>query len=177
MPSLQPLPLACPNCAAQMPETAAYCPGCGRPMTSTGRVAAPTGDLASEQEQPQAQGTVGALPENVAGAIAYVTCIPAIVWLLVEPYNKNRFVRFHSLQSLLLWAAGILVWLALKLSGLVLFHVPMVGPLLIGLLWGMVALAMVLIWLVLLVKAFQGEMFELPFLGRLAGWYASPPRG
>ncbi len=143
-------------------------------MSSPARIAAPSGGLAGAEEQPRAQGRVGALPENIAGAIAYVTCIPAIVWLLVEPYNRNRFVRFHSIQSLLLWAAGILVWIALKVSGLVLFHVPMLGPLLIGLLWGMVALAVVLIWLVLLVKAFQGEMFKLPLLGRLADWYAGP---
>ncbi len=172
MPSVQPLPLACPDCAAQMPETAAFCPGCGRPMLAAGRIAGPRGDLAGAEEIPRAQGRVGALPENVAGAIAYVTLIPAIVWLLVEPYNRNRFVRFHSIQSLLLWAAGILVWIALKLSGLVLFHVPMLGPLLIALLWGMVALAVVLIWLVLLVKALQGEMFELPVVGDLAGRYA-----
>lgn len=176
MPSVQPLPLACPDCAAQMPETAAFCPGCGRSMTSAGRIPGRSGDFASaqEQERPRAQGRVGALPENVAGAIAYVTCVPAIVWLLVEPYNRNRFVRFHSLQSLVLWAAGILVWIALRLSGLVLFRVPMLGPLLIALLWGMVVLAVVLVWLVLLVKALQGEMFELPLLGRFADWYAGP---
>jgi uncharacterized membrane protein len=125
-------------------------------------------------QETRVRSKVGALPENVAGALAYVTFIPAGVFLLVEPYNKNRFVRFHSIQSVLLWAAGIVLAAGLKLSGLVLFHVPMLGPLLLALLWGMAGLAVILIWLVLVVKALQGETFELPVLGRFADWNADP---
>jgi uncharacterized membrane protein len=133
-----------------------------------------TGREEATLEELRAKGKVGALPENFAGALAYVTFIPAIIFLVVEPYNKNRFVRFHSIQSLLLWAAGIVIAAALKLSGLVLFHVPMLGPLLLVLLWGMVGLAVFFIWLVLVVKALQGETFELPVIGRFADWNADP---
>ena len=55
----------------------------------------------------RAQGKVGFLTENLAGALAYLTFIPAVVFLVVEPYKKNRFVRFHSVQCLLFWAAGM----------------------------------------------------------------------
>ena len=72
---------ACPDCAAQMPETAAFCPSCGR----------------SVQTEARAQGKVGALSEPIAGGLAYFTFVPAIVFLVVEPYKNNRFVRFHSL--------------------------------------------------------------------------------
>ena len=106
---------SCPDCAAQMPETAAFCPGCGRAM----------------QTEAHAQGKVGALSEPIAGALAYFTFIPAIIFLLLEPYKHNRFVRFHSFQCLLLWGAEILLGIALKLVGLLLFIIPVLGPLLV----------------------------------------------
>jgi len=105
---------SCPHCAAQMPETAAFCPGCGLSVQAATRV----------------HGTVGALPEIIAGALAYLTFIPAIVFLVLDPYKKNRFVRFHSLQCLLLCGAAILFAIALKLASVVLFIIPVLGPLL-----------------------------------------------
>ena len=46
------------------------------------------------------QSTTGGLEDNVAGMLAYITIIPAIIFLVVEPFNKRRFVRFHSFQSI-----------------------------------------------------------------------------
>jgi uncharacterized membrane protein len=140
-----PLPLACPDCAARMPETAVFCPGCGRSM----------------QPVTRARGKVGALPENVAGALAYFTVIPAVVFLLLEPYKRNSFVRFHSIQCVLFWIAAFVV-------GLLLFIVPAVAPLLISLISVVALMATGVLWAVMVVKAFQGEMFKLPVLGDFA---------
>jgi uncharacterized membrane protein len=148
----QPMPLACPDCAAQMPDTAAYCPGCGRAMGTPER----------------AQGTVGALPETVAGALAYFTIIPAIIFLVVEPYSKNRFVRFHSFQCLGLWLLAVVVGALLRIAGFVLFFIPVLGHLLVGLMSMVVSLGFFVLWVVLVVKALQGEMFKLPLLGDFA---------
>jgi uncharacterized membrane protein len=159
VPTMDPTPVqltSCPHCAAQMPATAAFCPGCGLPL----------------QTETRAQGKVGALPENIAGALAYLTFVPAIVFLLVEPYNKNRFVRFHSVQCLLLGGAAILLGIALKLASVVLLIIPVLGPLVVLVVSTVVALAVVVIWLVLVIKAFQGDMFKLPLLGDLAGQQA-----
>lgn len=147
---------SCPHCAAQMPETAAFCPGCGRSMHTDAR----------------AQGKVGVFPEPVAGALAYFTVIPAILFLVIEPFKRNRFVRFHSIQCLLLWGAGILVAIALKLAGLLLFIIPVLGPLLVVLISVVVGLGAVVIWLVSVVKALQGHAFELPWLGEFAAQWA-----
>ena len=49
------------------------------------------------------------LSDNAAGAIAYMTFVPAIVFLLVLPYNRNRYVRFHAWQSLLLNVSTIAI--------------------------------------------------------------------
>ena len=102
--------------------------------------------------EPRAQGRVGVLPENVAGALAYFTFIPAILFLVIEPYKKNRFVRFHSVQCLLLWGASGLFAIALKLASVVLFIIPVLGPLLVWLVSTVVVLAAVVIWVVLVVK-------------------------
>ncbi len=177
---------SCPDCAAQMPAAAAFCPGWGRPMLSR-----PTLDPSaldeSMQAQPipaqavpaqpplaeaRAQGRVGALPESIAGALAYLTFIPAIIFLLVHPYSRNSFVRFHAIQSLLLWVASVLFAIALKLASVVLFIIPVLGPLLVWLVSTVVVLAAVVIWVVLVVKALQGEMFKLPMLGDFAAQQA-----
>jgi uncharacterized membrane protein len=135
-----------------MPDSAAFCPGCGHPMHAEAR----------------ARGKVGILTENVAGALAYVSFIPAVVFLFLDPYNKNRFVRFHSFQCIFLWVTGLLIAVALRLVGLILYIIPVLGHLLVWLIAMVVILGVVVIWLVLMVKALQGEAFKLPVIGDLA---------
>ena len=53
--------------------------------------------------------TQSGLSENAAGAIAYITFIPAIVFLMMPPYNGSSYVRFHAWQSLFLCVAAFLV--------------------------------------------------------------------
>jgi uncharacterized membrane protein len=120
----------------------------------------------------RAQGKVGGLPESIAGALAYFTFVPAVIFLLRAPFSKNRFVRFHSVQCLLLWVASGLFAIAVKLASVVLFILPVLGPLLVWLVSTVVVLAAVVIWVVLVVKAFQGEMFKLPLLGDFAAQQA-----
>jgi uncharacterized membrane protein len=153
------MPLSCPDCSAEMPETAGFCPGCGRAM----------------QPVIRAQGKVGGLPENIAGSLAYLTFFPAIVFLLLDPYKKNAFVRFHSFQCIFLSLASLLMGVTIRLLGILLSMLPVVGYLLFVLISIVIGLAAFLIWLVLLVKAFQGEAFKLPVLGNLAEQQALPP--
>jgi len=142
-----------------MPATAAFCPGCGVSMETPTRVT----------------GRVGVLPVRVAGALAYVTFIPAIVFLVLKPYNKNVFMRFHSIQCLACWGAALLVATLLKLLSYLLFLIPIAGPLLVFVFAVVAILAAVFLWLALEVKAFQGEMFEVPFLGGFAEQFAKAP--
>jgi uncharacterized membrane protein len=120
----------------------------------------------------RAQGRVGGLPEKIAGTIAYFTFLPALIFLFVEPYRRNLFVRFHAMQCLLVTAASILVALLLKVAGFALFVIPALGPLLVVLIDVVAALAAIFIWLILVVKAVQGETFKIPILGDVAEHYA-----
>ena len=135
-----------------MPDDVAFCPSCGNAMGP----------------RPRAHGTVGMFPENIAGALAYVTVIPPIIFLLLDPYRRNRFVRFHSLQCLFLWLALFLIGAVLRLAGVVLSIIPVLGHLLVFLISMVIGLAAFVVWLVLVIKALQGEEFKLPVVGDLA---------
>src|ERR1700679_2673701 len=71
------------------------------------------------------------LSENAAGALAYVTIIPAIIFLIVEPYNRNPFVKFHAWQIIFLlgFLAAFVLWLTaiIKASQGEKFHIPIIG--------------------------------------------------
>lgn len=144
--------ISCPQCGAQIPDAAAFCPGCGRRMIVA----------------PAAVGATGWLKENVAGALAYVTFIPAIIFLRVKPFNRNQFVRFHSFQSIFLTLAVVVGAIALRFLFLLLALIPRLGYLLGWLTVLLAALAAVILWLVVMVKALQGERFKLPMLGDFA---------
>jgi uncharacterized membrane protein len=99
--------------------------------------------------------TATGLDENVAGLLCYVGWwVSGIIFLILEPQNK--FVRFHSLQSIIVFgiitvAASILRWIPPS-----------------GWLGGIVGLIGIALWIVLMVKAYQGEKFKLPWAGNVA---------
>jgi len=105
---------------------------------------------------------VGGMDENVAGALSYLVII-AIVWLILEPYKNNKFVRFHSIQAIAL----LVVSMGLKI---VLGFIPILGWIVLMFL----PLAMFVVWVICFVKAFQGQMFKLPVIGDFAEQQANP---
>src|ERR1700722_14502846 len=106
----------CANCGTQMADGTAFCPSCGKAAGQATPGAAVAAQPAPQQPPPSPQpppvaantaATAAPLAENIAGMLAYFTIIPAIVFLLVEPYNRNHFVRFHCFQCL--FAAVVLI--------------------------------------------------------------------
>ena len=141
----------CSSCGAQMPDGAMVCSACGRGTTTAAPAVA------------AATGTTGGLSDNVAGLLAYVTIIPAIIFLVIEPYNKNRFIRFHSFHNIFFCIAWIVLSIALSIIG----HLPVLGFLTLFI-WPLIGLAGFILWLVLMLKAYQGQMFKLPIIGDMA---------
>jgi uncharacterized membrane protein len=144
--------ISCLQCSAEMPDGAAFCPGCGRRMIDV----------------PGAVANTGFLKENVAGALAYIPLFPAVIFLRMMPFKRNHFVRFHTFQSIYLQIAVVLVGLVMRLIYPVLTLIPMLGYLLAWLAVLLVSLALVLLWMVAVIKALQGELFKLPVIGGFA---------
>ena len=103
------------------------------------------------------------LSDNAAGGLAYVTFIPAIIFLIIEPFNKNPYVRFHSWQSIFL----SIVWVAVDVVLHIIGRLPFIG-LLNLILWPVVGLGFFILWLVVMISAFNGKRFRVPFIADLA---------
>jgi uncharacterized membrane protein len=114
---------------------------------------------------PQAAPAAQSLPNNVAGALAYVTPIPAIIFLLIDPFKTIRFVRFHSLQSIIFCVTAFVLQFALGIVSIVLGFM---GIAFIGLLGTLISLGIFVLWIVLVIKAYQGQEFQLPVISGLA---------
>jgi len=100
--------------------------------------------------------------DRLLGAAAYLTLLPAIAFIFLKKLQRRHFVRFHAVQSILFWLVAI------AFSGLGVL-VSNFGFLLIWLVSGiLVMFAIFLTWLVLSIKALQGEWFHLPWLGNVA---------
>ncbi len=94
--------------------------------------------------------------ENLMGAAAYLLgFITGIIFLLVE--KQSKFVRFHAMQSTILFGGVFVVNIALG-------FIPILGWL-TGLVLSLVAF---ILWIVLMWKAFQGEMYKVPYVGEMA---------
>ena len=100
--------------------------------------------------------------ERAIAALTYLTFVAGAVILLLPEFRNNRFVRFHGWQSVLLWG----VFFVLTVAALFLSNV---AAAMAFLLFGILAsLGMLFLWIVLTIKAWQGERFELPLFGKLA---------
>jgi uncharacterized membrane protein len=100
------------------------------------------------------------LNENSTCGLAYLTFIPAIIFLVTAPYNQSANVRFHSWQSIFLAIAVI----ASMFLHIVLMIIPIIGFLLSLL----ISLGFFVLWLILMINAFNGKRINIPFLSDLA---------
>src|SRR6185503_17565063 len=85
-----------------------FCAKCGTPL---GAAAPPPG---AQSANPTPLPGAAGLSENVAGALCYLgLLITGILFLVLDPYNKNRAIRFHALQAIFLNLAWFVVWFVL----------------------------------------------------------------
>ena len=146
--------MICSNCDAPMPDVSAFCPACGRSVAEQFRAVDSS--------------------DKALGVLAYIGIIPAVILLLIPALRGDRFVRFHSWQSVLFSVASVLLGAALKLLFVIFSILPVVGFLLAWLCMGIGSLGMFMLWIVLVVKAAQGHSYELPLIGPLAAQFANP---
>ena len=137
----------CSGCGTELAPGSATCSKCGK--------AQPTGTGGGAAAAPAVSANTG-LADNLAGALSYLF-IPAIIFLVVEPYNRNRTVRFHAFQGLFLGLASVVVHIVLGM-------VPFIG-------WALlpfVSLAFLIIAIVGAIKAYQNSRLNLPIISEQA---------
>ena len=174
----------CNNCGTEVPAGTGFCAKCGQQVSapsaaqpaaqpgtaSTPQPAAQPGTVSTPQPaaqpgagatpQPEAQPSAGSgqMTSNIAGMLCYVlTLITGILFLVLEPYNRDPFVRFHAFQAIFFCVGAMVVSIAVAM-------IPWVG----WILSPFVALGLMVLWVVLMVQAFQNKKWKLPVIGDLA---------
>jgi uncharacterized membrane protein len=140
----------CGKCGSSVPDGAPFCPQCGAAVAAPAAVA--PGPVAG-----------AGLQENVAGLLCYLLgWLTGIIFLLID---KRPFVRFHAAQSIVVFGALSVIHWVLSLAFL--------GSGFYGFgLWFMIVrlidLISLIAWIVLMVMAYQGKMFEVPIAAPIA---------
>jgi uncharacterized membrane protein len=132
---------------------------CWIPQSAVFPIKAPcfTGDIMSDSNP-------SGLSDNAAAGIAYITLIPAIIFLILDPFKKSSYVRFHAWQSIFFFVAWAVIDI---LVGMVQNLVPSTIFLTLTVLQ-LVGLAIFVVWIYVFVSAFGGKRIKLPILGDLA---------
>jgi uncharacterized membrane protein len=148
----------CSKCGAKNPERAKFCSSCGAELRTA---AVPTEGAA----EPEAGSSTGLSP-NQAGFLCYVAVwITGIVFVLLE--KKSTFVKFHAWQSIMTFVALTVAQVVLS----ALAAIPSPAPML----WSprdvLVALSIIVwlifvgLWIALMIQAYQGKMWKVPWAG------------
>lgn len=100
------------------------------------------------------------LKKETAGALSYVLGpVTGVIFLILD--KDDPFVRFHAMQSIVVFVGLFALQWILGLTIILLVLVPLVG------------IVSFVLWLILIYKAWQGEEYEVPFAGKIARQLAS----
>jgi uncharacterized membrane protein len=170
----------CQTCGSSLTDGSTTCPACGATQGVAGASAAPgpipgpipgsvPGPIPGAMQQPLPAAGAGLTP-NVAWALAYlVGAITGILFLVIDPFKNDRFVRFHAFQSIFFNLAWIAFWIVWMIVGIMLGAIShglfFIIQLPINLL---VTVGGFCIWIYLMYQAYQGKTFQLPIIGPLA---------
>ena len=140
----------CASCGA--PVEGKFCAKCGTPM---GAAVPPPGAT------PGAAAT--GMSDNAASALCYVLgLITGILFLVLAPYNQNKTIRFHAFQSIFLNVAWIVFWMVFNIVFVAvhMFSLLFLSPL--------IGLVFFILWIYMIISAYQGKMVVLPVIGPIA---------
>jgi uncharacterized membrane protein len=158
----------CANCGSQV--TGTFCQNCGTPMAGAANpsganapgASASAGPTPGYAPPPPAGVASTGMTENVAGALCYLaTFITGIIFLLLAPYNQNKFVRFHAFQSIFFFVAYIAILIILSMLSFVTHGIAF-------LLYPVVGLGFFILWLYMMFSTYNNKKVKLPVIGDLA---------
>ena len=160
----------CPKCGAQTADDAKLCPACGtaiEPKTGAPSVSAlPT--------PPTGSGTTGAQSGMAPGMAALLVYIPVcligvicavLFGFILEPYKRDRYIRFHAIQSLALHVSLVVLWVGVIIFAAVATAVVHIFALLIIPLEMLLALGILILFVFMMIKANGMQTYKLPVIG------------
>ena len=158
----------CSKCGSTVTEGAVFCSVCGSPASAPGGQAAPP-------VPPAPAGAAGTgMSSNVAAALCYLLWfITGIIFLVVEPYRRDKNVRFHAFQSIAFGIVALIlqiVWNMIISIGFLSFGFLFA---IVGLVGLVIWLAIIGFWVFLMYKAYNNETYMIPILGEWASKQAA----
>jgi uncharacterized membrane protein len=167
---------ACQSCGSALAADTRFCQSCGSPteIRADVSVSAVESSAAVAVTAPSAETGSKTMDTNLVGALAYLAgFLTGIIFLVLDPYKSNSFVRFHAFQSIFFnvaWVAFWIVWMIVS---------ALLTPLTAGV-FGLIALPLMLIftlagfgiWIFLMYQAYQQKLFKLPIVGKFAAEHA-----
>lgn len=154
----------CKNCGSAVEGQ--FCAKCGSPMAAPG-----AGPVYQQPVAPPPQPVdAGGMTDNVASLLCYILgLLTGILFLVLAPYNQNKTIRFHAFQSIFLNVAMIALMIGLTIVGMILTTItPFIGGMLMLLVHLVMWLGFMVVWIMLMVKAYQNQKWVLPIIGPLA---------
>jgi uncharacterized membrane protein len=141
----------CTKCGAAVGDGAGFCPACGAPQAASGAV----------ESAPAAVPAASQMDEKVAGLLCYV--LGWITGLIFYFIDKRPYVRFHAAQSIVVFGGLHVISIVLAMFfGFSLLAGGLGGFSLGYAVYGLVNLLGLILWILLMVKAYQGERFRVP---------------
>jgi uncharacterized membrane protein len=155
----------CANCGATLTDGGGFCGSCGRPAGVATQATALEPQIVATNSP---AGSAG-LTSNVAAALAYILgLITGIAFLVLEPYKRDRFVRFHAMQSILFCGAAIVFSIAMSIVWRILFSISTSLIFVVMPLRLVIALGLFLFWLFVMYQAYSQREYRIPIIGAIA---------
>lgn len=167
----------CANCGSEVQGR--FCAKCGAAVAAPPGGAPEAGGYAGSQAGGPGQAYSAPIPpppvaqagleENMASALCYLlTILTGVLFLVLEPYSRNRTVRFHAFQAIFFGVGAIVTWVVVEIITIALTPIPFLGFMLSLILHLGVGLGLFILWLMLMYKAYNRERWVLPVIGPLA---------
>jgi uncharacterized membrane protein len=150
----------CSKCGAQVADGAAFCSKCGQPMNASAATPAAGAEGGSSMADT-------GMTENVAGLLCYVLgWVTGLIFFFID---KRPFVRFHAAQSIVVFGGLQIIYIILVRVFITSFWVGGVGAVSVGgLLISLVDLLALVLWILLMIKAYQHERYRVPVASDIA---------
>jgi uncharacterized membrane protein len=150
----------CAECGSTISEDAAFCSACGSSVHAHSD---------SESMQRSVESGTNTLSSNVAAMLAYLLgLLTGIIFLSLEPYKRDPFIRFHAFQSICYSVVVIAFWIIWN-------NLAYLGYISLGVFWvfvrmmgALISMALFFYWLFLMYKAYNKERYVIPVIGEFA---------